>query len=123
MRAYVAGAIIALMGGIALTGPVAAGERPEPVPQIEPLPDPGVLLRGVVREEDVALLFDHLRAALLASYQGREAPSSEELRRRMELIGAELRARGMIAAMMMLATLETAARNAVREGRPEPAPR
>jgi hypothetical protein len=114
---------LALAAGIAFAAPAGAGEKPEPLPQIESTLNPRLLLQGAVREEDVALLFDHIRAALLASYQGREAPSAEELNRRMEAIGAELRTRGMIAGMLLLAAFEAAARQAVREGLAEPAPR
>jgi hypothetical protein len=113
---------LALIAGI-VTAPASAGERTQPLPQIESTLDPRLLLQGVVREEDLALLFAHLRAALLASYQGREGPSAEDLNRRMEVIGSELRARGMIAGMLLLATLEAAARQAVREPLAEPAPR
>ena len=115
-------AALALIAGIA-AAPAGAGERLEPLPQIESMLNPRLLLQGVVREEDLTLLFDHLRAALLASYQGREAPSAEELNRRMEAIGGELKARGMIAGMLLLAAFEAAARQAVRESVAEPASR
>lgn len=122
MRAYIAGAVLAAL--IGSVSPAFADERPEPTaPRVEPLPDPRILLQGVVREEDVALLFEHLRAVLLASSQGRAAPSSPELRQRMDAIGAELRARGTVAGMMLLVALEAAARSAVRESLSEPAPR
>jgi hypothetical protein len=114
-------AALALIGGVVFAAPAGAGEQPEPVPQIESMLDPRLLLQGAVREEDVKLLFDHLRAALVASYQGRAAPSPEELNRRMEVIRDELRTRGMIAGMLLLAAFEAAARQAVRDGFAEPA--
>ena len=114
---------LALTAGIALAAPAGADERPEPLPQIESIPDPRLLLHGVVREEDLTLLFNHLRSTLLASYQGREAPPAEELNRRLDAIGAELRARGMVAGLLLLTAFEAAARQAVRERLAEPVPR
>jgi hypothetical protein len=114
-------AALALIAGVVFAAPADAGDQPEPVPQIESMLDPRLLLQGTVREEDVKLLFDHLRAALVASYQGRAAPSPEELNRRMEAIRDELRTRGMIAGMLLLAAFEAAARQAVRDGFAEPA--
>jgi hypothetical protein len=114
---------LALTVGIAFAAPAGANEGPELPPQIESLLDPRLLLHGVVREEDLTLLFNHFRTALLASYQGREAPSAEELNRRLDAIGAELRTRGMFAGMLLLAAFEAAARQAVRDGLAEPASR
>ena len=89
--------------------------------RIEQLLDPKVLLQGVVREEDVSLLFAHLRAALLASSQGRDAPATEELNRRMEAISAELKSRGTLAGLLLLTAFEAAARQALREALAESA--
>ena len=50
--------------GLAFAAPAHAGEKPDPYARIEALLNPGVLLQGVVREQDVSLLFAHLRAAL-----------------------------------------------------------
>lgn len=107
---------------LGLATPACAQEKPDPVVRIEQLLDPKVLLQGVVREEDVSLLFAHLRAALLASYQGRDAPAPEELNRRMEAIGAELKSRGALAGLLMLTVFEAAARQALREALVDPAP-
>ena len=87
-----------LMLGFA--APACAQEKPDPVVRIEQLLDPKVLLQGVVREEDLSLLFTHLKAALLASYQGREAPAPEEFNRRMEAISGELKSRGALAGLL-----------------------
>ena len=111
-----------LVLGLGFTAPACAGEQPDPLARVEPLLDPKVLLQGVVREEDVSLLFAHLRAALLASQQGREAPVPEELNRRLEAISGELRARGAIAGLLMLTAFEAAARQALREALAVPAP-
>jgi hypothetical protein len=113
--------VVVLSLGLAV--PACAGGRAEFFPGSDPLPDPGILLQGLVREDDVSLLFAQLRAALLASYQGREAPSSGELDRRMEAIAAEVKARGAIAGLALLAALEAAARQAVRDAAPVSAPR
>ena len=109
-----------LMLGLAV--PACAQEKPDSAVRIEQLLDPKVLLQGVLREEDVSLLFTHLRAALLASYQGRNAPVPEELNRRMEAISGELKSRGAIAGLLMLTAFEAAARQALREALAEPAP-
>ena len=106
-----------------LAAPSHAGEKPDPFAQIESLLRPQVLLHGVVREEDITLLFAHLRAALLAASEGREAPVPEELQRRAEAIAAELKARGTLAGLMMLTAFEVAARQALREALAAPAPR
>lgn len=107
--------------GLACAAPVHAGEQPDPNARIETLLNPGVLLQGVIREEDVSLLFAHLRAALLASYEGREAPSPEALNRRAEAIAAELKTRGTLAGLLLLTSFETAARQALREALVDPA--
>jgi len=109
-----------LMLGLAV--PACAQEKPDSVVRIEQLLDPKVLFQGVLREEDVSLLFTHLRAALLASYQGRNAPVPEELNRRMEAISGELKSRGALAGLLMLTAFEAAARQALREALAEPAP-
>ena len=111
--------------GLALAVPAQAGEKPDPFAQIEALLNPKVLLQGVVRDEDVALLFAHLRAALLAASEGREAPLPDELNRRAEAIGVELKGRGVLAGLLLLTAFEAAARQAVREALavPDPATR
>ena len=112
---------IALLGA-ACAAPAQAGEKTDPFAQVEALLSPGVLLQGVVREEDVSLYFAYLRAALLAAREGREAPAPEELNRRMEAIAAEMKARGTLAGLLLLAAFEAAARQALREGLPPPVP-
>jgi hypothetical protein len=112
---------IALLGA-ACAAPAQAGEKPDPFAQVEALLNPGVLLQGVVREEDVTLLFAHLRAALLAAREGREAPAPEELNRRMEAIAAEMKTRGTLAGLLLLTAFEATARQALREALPAPVP-
>ena len=64
----------------ALAAPAHAQQQPkaDPFAQLEALLNSGALVRGVVREEDVTLLFDHIRATILAASQGREAPPPPE---------------------------------------------
>lgn len=118
LRTLIAGGVF----GLALAVPAQAGEKPDPFAQIEALINSKVLLQGVLREEDVSLLFAHLRAALLAASEGRAAPLPDEINQRAEAIGAELRARGTLAGLLFLTAFEAAARQAVREALAEPAP-
>jgi hypothetical protein len=114
--------IAAGMLGLALAVPAHAGEKPDPFAQVESLLAPGVLFQGVVREEDISLVFAHLRAALTAAYAGREASPPEELNRRAEAIAGELKARGTLAGLLLLNAFEAAARQALRETLADTAP-
>jgi hypothetical protein len=114
--------MLALCSGLALAAPPDPAGSPGSAPRLDPALDPRVLLHGAVREEDMALLFAHFRNALLAAYQGREPPSPDELNQRMDAIGGELRARGLFAGMLLLATFEAAARQALREALAAPPP-
>lgn len=97
-----------------LSAPLSAAE-PGVRTQPELRLDPQLLLGGIVTENDVSLLFAHLRASLLAAAENREAPQPEELARRLEVMGAELRLRGIIAGLALSHAAERAARDAVRE--------
>lgn len=100
-----------------LSSAVQAAE-PAPAP-----PDPRQLLGGLVAEDDVALLFAHLRESLRAAAEGREPPPvPEALNRRLEAAGSELRLRGLDAALILTRFVEHAVRGAVRELAPPPAP-
>ncbi|MBI1965744.1 MAG: hypothetical protein HYV99_01930 [Betaproteobacteria bacterium] len=107
--------------GAALIAPAHA-EGNDPFAQLETLLDPKVLLKGVVREDDVSLLFAHLRAALLAAVEGRKPPAPAELDQRAEAIGNELKLRGTLVGLLLLTAFEAAARQAVRDALAEPAP-
>ena len=107
--------------GFACATPVHAGEKPDPYVRIEALLNPGTLLQGVVSEEDISLLFAHLRATLLATHEGREAPPPEELNRRAEAIAAELKTRGTLAGLLLLTAFEAVAKQALREAVVDPA--
>ena len=109
--------------GAALASPAHAEQKTDPFAQIDALLNSGLLLRGVVREEDVALLFEHIRAAVQASSEGRETPTPEALTRRAEEIAAEMKTRGSLAGLLLLNALEVATRQAVRDIFQAPAPR
>ena len=109
---------IVILGALALAlaAPAHAQQKADPFAQLEALLNSGALVRGVVREEDVTLLFDHIRATILAASQGREAPlPPEAIARRGEEIGAELKVRGTAASLLLLNAFETVARQAVRD--------
>lgn len=113
--------IVTVAAGCALlSAPALASD--DPFARIDALLDPKVLLKGVVREDDVSLLFAHLRAALLAAVEGRQPPATAELDRRAEAIGSELKLRGTLMGLLLLTALEAAARQAVRDALAEPAP-
>jgi hypothetical protein len=115
IRGMIVGMIVMGALGLSLAAPARAEQKPDPFAQVEALLNSGVLLQGVLREEDVTVLFGHLRAALLAASQGREVPPPPEaLGRRAEEIAGELKARGTVAALLLLTVFETAARQAVR---------
>ncbi len=113
------GMIAAGLLAVALSGPARAEQKPDPFAQIEALLGSGALVQGVVRDEDVTLLFAHLRAALLAATQGREAPAAPEaLERRAGEIAGELKVRGTAVSLLLLTALENAAREALRKTLP-----
>lgn len=117
-----------LMGMLAamLSLPVQAAEPlPPPAARAEAVPpELRMLLGGVVTENDVGLLFAHLRAAMRAAAEGRQPPPfPEALARRLEAAGSELQLRGLIAGMALTQFVERAVRDAVRELAPPPAPR
>ena len=117
MRLHAAIAMGAL--GLALAGPAQAQQqprKPDPFAQLDALFASGALVRGIVRDEDVTLLFDHLRASILAASQGRDAPiPPEALTRRGEEIATEAKVRGTAASLLLLNAFEAAAREAMRD--------
>jgi hypothetical protein len=98
--------------------PVMADDGRDALSRLEP----GQMLRGLVRESDVALLFDFLRGSLAAALQGREAPPvPEELAGRAEALGNALKVQGAFAALALFDALEQRAKRALREV-PSPRP-
>ena len=109
--------------GVALSGPAQAGDR-FLLSAVEPEPDLRVLFGGILTEDDVGLLFAHLRAAMIATAEGREPPPLPEgLAKRLEAAGGELRLRGLLAGVVLTQFVERAVREAVRELAPPPPPR
>lgn len=114
--------------GVTLSAAAHAGDplQPDPrhAPDVDALLDPRVLLGGLVTEDDVGLLFAHLRAAMIAAAESREPPPlPEALGKRLKSAGGELRLRGLLAGMALTQLVERAVRDAVRELAPPPTPR
>ncbi len=102
---------------------VRAAETVPPARAVLP-PELRLLLGGLVSENDVSLLFAHLRAAMAATAEGRQPPPfPEALGKRLEAAGSELQLRGLIAGMVLTQFVERAVRDAVRELAPPPASR
>ena len=80
-------------------------------------PSSDSFLGGIVHERDVGLVFDYLRDALNAAMEGRDAPSPDELTRRAEAIGDEVKRRGAAAARAAIDAIEQSVREAMREPR------
>ena len=57
---------------------------------------PEVLFKGLFREDDVALLFRHLRESMTASARGEEVQPFEDMQRRSEQIQREVAVRGSV---------------------------
>jgi hypothetical protein len=117
--------LAAILVAAACAGPCLAEPLSPPAARLEAQLEAlerGELLRGLVTEQDVTLLFDHLRAALLASATGGKAPPADELNRRAEAIGRELKARGWLAGLLLLNALESHARELAREAPRRPPP-
>jgi hypothetical protein len=96
-------------GALCLPALAIAQQSPPAAP-----PAPPAYLQGLVSEEDVTALFDYLRSALVAAAEGREAPMPEDLRRRMEMLGADLKLRGTIGGVLLLKSLEAQIKELMR---------
>ncbi len=106
-----------------LNAPALADDRDSRA-QAEQLLEPRVILGGLVTDNDVRLLFAQIRATMLAAAEGREPPPvPDALNQRLETVGGELRLRALLAGLVMSQIMERAARDAVRELAPPPAPR
>lgn len=106
--------IAALALALGCSAPTLAHEeRPrDPFAALEP----GLLVHGAIRESDVTLLLDYLRGAILAAAEGREPdPPPQALEKRARELGAELKARGTLAGLLLLNALEEHAKALVRE--------
>jgi|LNFM01.1.fsa_nt_gb hypothetical protein len=95
--------------------PAAAGDR-DAQAGVEGLLAPQTLLGGVVRDGDISLVFDHLRATMAAAAAGREAPAMPgPLISRIDEAGSELRQRGTLLGLALSYTAERALREVLRE--------
>lgn len=83
---------------------------------------PQHLFQDLIRDNDVTLLFKHLREAMAAAARGEEAHGSEALQRRAEQIQRELAAHGSALLGALLSAAEAEARRALREAPPRRAP-
>jgi hypothetical protein len=113
-------AVVAGLAALAVALPVQAADEHTPSDlesALEQLLTPEAWLGGRITESDVELLFAYLRASLLASTSGHDVPVPEELKRRAESLGRELRAHGILAGLLLLQALEARAKEAL------PAPR
>ena len=101
---------LATMVGVSLSGVVSAAG-----PDDSRLPAPESLLRGIVQESDVALVFSYLREAIAAAVAGREARPPEALEQRAAAIGEELKRRGVLAGQALIDEIERRLREELRE--------
>ena len=112
----------ALVAGAVLSASAHAAER-DPVAVLESLLTPQLLLGGLVTDNDVSLLFAHLRASMLATAEGREPPPMPAaLSQRIETARGELRVRGTLIGLALSQVMERAVRDALRDYA-QPAPR
>jgi hypothetical protein len=74
---------------------------------------------GVITDSDVGLVFDCLREAMSAAFQGREVAPPEALVKRAEVIAEEAQRRGEIAARAALDAIERDIRESMRAPRTE----
>jgi hypothetical protein len=81
-----------------------------------PLPfDPKHPLEGIVRPDDVDVIFDYLRDAYGAALDGRALPDGEAARARAEAIGEELRLRARVGGVLLLNAIERQLKDFVPE--------
>ena len=114
--------IMAAATALAVASPLHAADEltpPDLDAALEQMLSPEAWLGGRITEADVALLFAYLRASLLASTYGHEAPVPDELKRRAETLGRELRAHGVLTGLLLLRALEARAKQALPAPRPD----
>ncbi len=102
--------------------PVTANDK-DPFDKIESMINPETLLRGVIREDDVSLLFQRIRESIAASVRGEEAQESEAFKKRSETISRELSTRGGVLLGALLTAFEATAKQIIREEFGAAAPR
>ncbi len=108
--------VLPLCCAMMLVATPAAAAEADAFSAVERMLTPQALLGGVVREADVSLLFDHLRATMAAAAAGREPPAMpESLIRRIDETGGELRQRGTLLGLALSHVAERALREALRD--------
>ncbi len=100
--------------GLVLSQPASAADK-DPFEVLDAI-QPELLFRGIIREDDVTLLFQHMRASMAAAARGEETKESTALNKRAEEIGREVAVRGGALMSVMLDAFESAAKQMVREG-------
>ena len=97
--------------------PAAAQDIPrdrDPFEKLDAI-NPEVLFKGIVREDDVSLLFQHVRESIVASARGEEPKESEAMKRRADEIQREVAVRGSVLVGVLLQAFESAARQMIRD--------
>ena len=107
---YLLGVAVAV---VALRQPASAQER-DPFEKFEAI-HPEALFKGIIREDDVSLLFNHVRESMAAAARGEEARESAALNRRAEQIQREVAVRGSALVGVLLSAFESAAKQMMRE--------
>jgi hypothetical protein len=79
-------------------------------------------LGGVVKDSDVSLVFDFLRHALSAAFEGREVAPPAALIERADAIAEEAKRHGEIAARAAIDAIEREVREGMRGSRSERLP-
>ena len=90
------------IAAVALIGLLSAPAQAEP------------FIGGVVKDSDVSLVFDFLRDAMSAAFQGREVAPPAALIQRAETIAEEAKRHGEIAARAALDSIEREIRESMR---------
>ncbi len=107
------------VAGLALSAPVAAQsthstQSKDPFDALEAI-NPEALFKGIIREDDVSLLFKHVRESMTASMRGDEPKEFLAMTRRTEEIQRELAVRSSVLVVVLLSAFESAARQAIRD--------
>ena len=103
----------AALASAAISLPATAQVK-DPFDRLEAI-NPEVWVKGIIREDDVSLLFQHLRESMAASARGEELRESEAMKRRSEEIQREIAVRGRVLAGVLLTVFESAAKQMIRE--------
>ena len=106
-------AAAAMSLALTLSHPASAFEA-DPFARLESI-NPEVLFKGIIREDDVTLVFKHVRESMAAAARGEEAQESEAMKRRAQQIQREVAVRGSVLMEVLLSAFESAAKQMVRD--------